>query len=118
MTAILIHLELPTMKHIITVRILRILEKLAPTPGGRLTRQVFRSQAQPVGQSKRRAKEIYMRQSYVHALKAAGLLNSKDGAFSKWMHRFGEHDSGCHVDEQLGLEGGTYEGKSLSRIRI
>jgi hypothetical protein len=50
------------------------------------------------------------RQSYVRTLKAAGLedSNSKDGAFSKWMHRFGEHGGiGRRIDQQLGLEKGT-----------
>jgi hypothetical protein len=39
------------------------------------------------------------RQSYVHALKGAGLLDSdsNDGAFSKRMHRFGERDIGLHA---------------------
>jgi hypothetical protein len=46
---------------------------------------------------------MYLRQSDVRALKAAGLLDSNDGAFSKWMHLFGERDIGVHDDEQLGL---------------
>jgi hypothetical protein len=50
-----------------------------------------------------------MRHLYVRALKDAGLLlDSTDGAFRKWMHRFGEHDSGRHIDEQLGLEEETH----------
>jgi hypothetical protein len=101
MKAILKHLELPKMEQIITVRILRFLEKVALIPGGRLTREVLRSQAKPVAQSKRGAKEMSSRQSYVHALKAAALLDSNDGAFSKWMHRFGERDIGSHIDKQL-----------------
>jgi hypothetical protein len=48
--AILKHLELPTMEQIITVRILRFLEKAALIPGGRLTQEVLRSQAEPAGQ--------------------------------------------------------------------
>jgi hypothetical protein len=43
------------------------------------------------------------RQLHVHELIAAGLYYSNDGAFSKWMHRFREHDIGSHIDEQLGL---------------
>jgi hypothetical protein len=101
-----------------TVRILRFLEKVALTPGGGLSSRVLRSQAKPVGQSKGGAKEMSTRQSYVRALKAAGLLDCNDGAFSNWMHRFGEHDIGCHIDERLGLEEGTYGGKSRSRTRI
>jgi hypothetical protein len=58
---------------------------------------------------------MYTRQLYVRALKAAGdYCVSNDGAFSMWMHRFGEHDIGLHIDEQLGLE----EGESLSKTRI
>jgi len=49
MKAILKHLELPTMKQILTVRILRFLERVALMPGGRLTREVLRSQTKPVG---------------------------------------------------------------------
>ena len=88
--------------------------------GGPLTRGVLRSQSKPAGQSKRGAKEISTRQSHARALKAAGLLDStsQDGVFSKWMHRFGEHDIGSHIDEQLGLEKRTYEGKSRSKTRI
>jgi hypothetical protein len=53
--------------------------------------------------------------SYVHALKAAGLLDSNDGAFSKRMHRFGEqHDFGRHIDEQRGLEEGTVQEKAAA----
>jgi hypothetical protein len=77
--------------------------------GGRLTREVLRSHAKPVGALKRVPKEASMRRSYVRALKVAGLLGSSDGAFSKWMHRFGERDIGLYIDEQLGLEEGTYE---------
>jgi hypothetical protein len=59
-----------------------------------------------------------MRQSSVRALKAAGLLDSNDDAFSNWMHRFGDHNIGGHIDEQLGLEERTSEGKSRSRTKI
>jgi hypothetical protein len=45
------------------------------------------------------------RQSSGRAIKANGLLDSNDGAVSKWMHRFGEHDIGRHIDEALGLKG-------------
>jgi hypothetical protein len=37
-----------------------------------------------------------------------------DGAFSKQMHRFGEHDIGSHIDEQLGLDEGTMQEKSAT----
>jgi hypothetical protein len=96
----------------------RFLEKVTLIPGGRLTRETLRSQAKPVGQSKRGAKEMSRRQSSGHARKAAGLLDSNDDAFGKWMHRFGEHEIGGHIDEQLGLEEVTYEGKSRSKTRI
>jgi hypothetical protein len=69
MKAILKHLEPPTKKQIITVRILRFLGKVALMPGGRLTREILRSQPEPpVGQSKGGANEMY-----VHVLKAAPL---------------------------------------------
>ncbi len=114
MKSILHDLELPTMEQIIHVRILRLFEKVAHMPGGRLTREVLRSHARPVGAIKRGPKEMSTRKSYVRTLRAAGLLDktSKDsaGAYAKWMHRFGEHDSGRHIDEQLGLEG-TDEGR-------
>jgi hypothetical protein len=58
------------------------------------------------------------RQSYIRALQAVGLLDSDDGAFSMWKDRLGGHNIGCRLDEQLGLEDGTYEGKSRSRARI
>jgi hypothetical protein len=51
--SILHDLELPTMEQIIHVRILRFLEKVAHMPGGRLTREVLRSHARPVGAIKR-----------------------------------------------------------------
>jgi hypothetical protein len=44
------------------------------------------------------------RQSCIRALRAAGLLNSNDGVFSKLMCRCGERDIGRQIDEQLGLE--------------
>jgi hypothetical protein len=48
-------------------------------------------------------------------LKAAGLLDSNDGAFGMWMHRFGEHDIVGHIDEQLlRLEEETYNGKKAA----
>jgi hypothetical protein len=43
------------------------------------------------------------------ALNTSGLLDSKDGTFIKWMHRFGEHMTGVALTEQLGSEEGTYE---------
>jgi hypothetical protein len=47
-----------------------------------------------------------------------GLTRRLD-AFSKWMHRLGERNIGLRIDEQLlGLEGGTYEGRSRSRTRV
>lgn len=53
---------------------------------------------------------MYTRQLYVRALKAAGdYCVSNDGAFSMWMHRFGEHDIGHHVDRTTWTrEEGTY----------
>jgi hypothetical protein len=35
--------------------------------------------------------------------RAAGLLDktSTDGAYGKWIHRFGQHDIGLHIDENL-----------------
>ena len=92
--------------------------------GSRLARiayQVLRSQAKPVGWSiQTRTEESSTRQSsFVHALIVAGLLDSNDdGAFSNWMHRFGEHDIGSHIDEQLGSEEGTYKGESRSTNKL
>jgi hypothetical protein len=58
--------------------------------------------------------------SYVRTLTAAGLLDltSTDGAFGKWIHRFGLHDIGLHIDAKLGLEAGTYDGKRRNTTRI
>jgi hypothetical protein len=61
---------------------------------------------------------MFTRQSYVRALKAAGLLDSNDGAFNKWMRRLGECDIGLHIDVRLELEEGTYSGKTRSRTRV
>jgi hypothetical protein len=48
------------------------------------------------------------RRSYVRTLRPAGLLDktSSDsaGAYDKWIHRFGQHDIGLHIDENLELE--------------
>jgi hypothetical protein len=122
MKSILHDLELPTMEQIIHVRILRFLEKVAHMPGGRLTREVLRSQARPVGAIKKGRKQTSTRSSYVRTLRAAGLLDktSKDsgGAYHKWMHRFGQRDIGLHIDENLGLEAGTYHGKRRNTTRI
>jgi hypothetical protein len=120
MKSILHHLELPTMEQIIHVRILRFLDKVAQMPGGRLTREVLRSHAKPVGALKRGPKEMNTRMSYVRTLKAAGLLDptSTDGAYSKWMHRFGQHDIGLHIDAKLGLEARNYDGKRRNTTRI
>jgi hypothetical protein len=86
MESILHDLELPTMdEQIIHVRILRFLEKVAHIPGGRLTREVLRSHAKPVGAIKRGRKEMSTRRSYVRTLRAAGLLDktSTDGAYGQ-----------------------------------
>jgi hypothetical protein len=49
---------------------------------------------------------------YVYALKAAGLLDLTATALSaSGCIDLGEHDIGSHIDEQLGLEEGTYEEK-------
>ena len=110
------------MEQIIHVRILRFLEKVAHMPGGRLTREVLRSHARPVGAIKRGPKEMPTRKSYVRTLRAAGLLDktSKDSAsaYAKWIHRFGQHDIGLHIDENLGLEARTYYGKRRNTTRI
>jgi hypothetical protein len=60
------------------------------------------------------------RKSYVRTLRGAGLLEkpSTDGAYGKWIHRFGQHDIGLHIDENLGLEAGTYDGKRRNTTRI
>jgi hypothetical protein len=123
MKSILHDLELPTMEQIIHVRILRFLEKVAHMPGGRLTREVLRSHGKPVGAIKRGRKETSTRTSYVRTLRAAGLLDKTstdgaDGANGKWMHRFGQHDIGLHIDENLGQEAGTYDGKRRNTTRI
>jgi hypothetical protein len=47
MITIFKHLKLPTMEQIITVRILRFLEKVTLIPGGRLVREILHSQAKP-----------------------------------------------------------------------
>jgi hypothetical protein len=65
---------------------------------------------------------MYTRKSYVRTLRAAGLpdkTSSDDaGAYDKWIHRFGQHDIGLHIDESLGLEAGTYDGKRRNTTRI
>jgi hypothetical protein len=63
---------------------------------------------------------ISTRNSYVKTLIAAGLLDSTstDGAYDKWMHRFGQSGIGLHIDEHLGLEAGTYDGKGRNSTRI
>jgi hypothetical protein len=53
----------------------------------------------------------------VYKLKPWVNMDSNDGAFSKWMHRLAEDDIDSRV-EGLGLEQGTYEGKSSSRTSI
>jgi hypothetical protein len=63
----------------------------------------------PTRGSNQRVPKEMTRQSYVRALTAAELLDYNDGAFSKWMHRFGERDIGRHLDEHLGLEEVTIE---------
>jgi hypothetical protein len=59
------------------------------------------------------------KKSYGRTLRAAGLLDktSYDGAYGKWIHRFGQHDIGLHIDENLGLEAGTYDGKRHNTTR-
>jgi hypothetical protein len=66
---------------------------------------VMRSHAKPVGAIKRGPKVMSTRKSYVRTLRAAGLLDktSRDGTYDKWIHRFGQHDIGLHIDENLGL---------------
>jgi hypothetical protein len=88
-------------------------------PGGFLERFALMPEvtyAGIMGSLKKGPKAMSTRQSYVRRLKASGLLDStsNDGAFRKWMHRFGERDIVSHVDEQLRLE----EGKSSSRTRL
>jgi hypothetical protein len=34
------------------------------------------------------------------------------------IHRFGQHDIGLHIDEHLGLEAGTYDGKHGNKTGI
>jgi hypothetical protein len=74
---------LPAMEQIVHVRILPFLEKVAHMPGGRLTREVLRSHAKPVGALKRGPKAMSTRKSYVRTLRAARLLDatSTDGAY-------------------------------------
>jgi hypothetical protein len=78
-----------------------------------------RSHAKPVGAIKRGRKEMSTRKSYVRTLRAAGLLDktSTNGAYGKWIHWFGQHDIGLHIDENLGLEGGTYDGKRRKDLK-
>jgi hypothetical protein len=108
------------MEQIINVRIIQFLEKVAHMPGGRLTREVLQSHAKPVGALKRGPKTMSTRKPYVRTLKVAGSLDStsNDGAFDQWMHRFGQRDVGLCIDEHLGLETGTYEGKDRNKTRI
>jgi hypothetical protein len=75
-------------------------------PGVRFTREVLHLHAKPVGQSKREAKEMSARAVLRPCTKTAGLLDSNDGVFSRWMHQIGERDIGLNSDEQLGLEEG------------
>jgi hypothetical protein len=81
-----------------------------------------------MGQLKR-SKAMSTRQSYIRALKAAGLPPSASGYMgqlkkgksdvyeaalppsARCILRFGERDIGLHIDEQLGLEEGTYSVK-------
>jgi hypothetical protein len=46
------------------------------------------------------------------------LLYHSAGAYAKWIHRFGQHDIGLHINENLGLEAGTYHGKRRNTTRI
>jgi hypothetical protein len=76
------------MEQIVNVRILQFLEKVALTPGGRLTWEVLRSHTKPVGPlltNERGPKNDAMstRQSHTRALKAAGVQESTSdgGAF-------------------------------------
>jgi hypothetical protein len=89
MKVILHDLEIPTMEQIIKVRILLFLETVAHMPGGRLTLEVLRSHAKPVGALKRGPKTMSTRKFDVRILKVVGLLESNDGAFDNWMNRFG-----------------------------
>jgi hypothetical protein len=82
-------------------------------PGGRLTRDILRSHAEPVllysvhsNEAQRRCLRDSLTRPYT---KAAGLLNSTSnhGTFGKWMHRFGQRDIGLHINERLGLEAGS-----------
>jgi hypothetical protein len=120
MKSILHDLELSTMEQIIHVRILLFFEKVAHMPGGRLTPEVLRSHAKPVGVIKRGRKETSTRKSYVRILRAAELRGktSSDSAYGMWIHRFGQRDIGLHIDENLGLEAGTYDGKRRNATRI
>jgi hypothetical protein len=78
--------------------------------GGRLTREVLRSHAKPVGAIKRGQRRC-LRESLTS-------VDSTDGAYGKWIHRFGQHEIRLHIDEILGLEAGTYDGKRRNTTRI
>jgi hypothetical protein len=74
MNEILKCLELPIMEQIITGQTLRLLEKVALMPAGLLTQEVLRSQAKPVGQSKRGKGDVVVRPRTKSCTKATGLL--------------------------------------------
>jgi hypothetical protein len=79
-------------------------------PDGRLTREVLRPRAKPVGAIKRGQRRC-LRESLTS-------VTSTDGAYGKWTHRSGQHAIGLHIDENLGLEAGTYDGKRRNTTRI
>jgi hypothetical protein len=41
-------------------------------------------------------------------------MDSNDGAFIRWVHRFGKRDIRLHIDEQLGLESAAERGSETT----
>jgi hypothetical protein len=113
MKATLRYLELLTIEQIITARILRFLGKSRPYAGEWACSRGLAFTSLNRGQSKRGAQDMATRQLYVHALEAGGLLDSNDGAFSKWMHRFGEDDIGSLEPTQWSMKEKAQQHKDL-----
>jgi hypothetical protein len=81
-------------------------------PGCRLTREFLRSQAKPVGQSKREAKVKSPRQSYVHALKPLDYWTLTTVLSASGCIDLESTISGVTLTNKLDyIEEGTYEGK-------
>ena len=106
------------MEQIIHVRILRFLQKIARMPGGRHAREILRTRRCTQTRPKENVFEKVLRPSTKSRWIVLLDSTSTDGAYDKWMHRFGQSGIGLHIDEHLGLEAGTYDGKGRNSTRI